>query len=144
MSVLRYTKKKISATKARRHYLKWRESQGIPVRCDEPLCRFHTEPLIWNGKPFKLVLDHKNGVNSYNRGENLQLLCPNCDSQLRTRGGGNKGKVKKEEGGFAKKHGEIWHYTVPADVGGKYQVSGQATSFRYEPVAPRGPDRDKG
>jgi hypothetical protein len=42
-----------------------------------------------------------NGNNSDNRPDNLRLLCPICDSQLPTRGGGNKGRIKKSEGGFA-------------------------------------------
>src|SRR5215203_2335439 len=72
-----------------RHYLRWREEQDppLPVRCDNPECFFHTNPLVWNGKPLKPILDHKEGNNTDNCPEMLRLLCSNCDSQLDTRGG---------------------------------------------------------
>jgi hypothetical protein len=71
----------------------------MPIRCDNPQRHFHTAPLVLNGEPFKPILDHNNDNNSDNRPENLQLLCPNCDAQLSTRGGGNKGRIKKAYGG---------------------------------------------
>ena len=92
---------KRSQSTVRRHYLKWRAEQGKPLRCDNPDCVFHREPLIWNGSPLPLVLDHENGNNSDNRSENLRLLCPHCDSQLETRGGANKGRIQKSESMFA-------------------------------------------
>ncbi len=76
------------------HYRKWREAQGLPRRCDNPKCRFHTERLIWNRRQLPLVLDHKEGNANDNRPEMLRYLCPNCDSQLETRGGKNRGRVK--------------------------------------------------
>lgn len=81
--------------KVRRHYLKWRGAQGLPVRCDNPACNFHTSPLEWNGRPLPLTLDHRSGNARDNRPENLRLLCPNCDSQNDlTRGGANAGRIK--------------------------------------------------
>lgn len=76
----------------RRHYLEWRSRKGIPDRCDNPACQFHTRPLVWNGKPLTLILDHADGNRRDNRPRNLQLLCPNCDSQSETRGGKNRGR----------------------------------------------------
>jgi hypothetical protein len=40
-----------------------------------------------------LILDHANGNRLDNRPNNLRYLCPNCDSQLSTRGGLNRGRV---------------------------------------------------
>jgi len=102
--VLRYTQTaEVSRSTIRRHYLRWRSehSPTIPVSCDNPECRFAVQPLKWNGRTLPLILDHVNGCNTDNRVKNLRLLCPNCDSQLSTRGGGNKGRVEKASGGFA-------------------------------------------
>jgi len=118
--VLRYQKGRRSQATVRRHYIKWRMQQNppIPLRCDEPTCMFHEKPLIWNGKDLKLILDHKNGVSGDNRPSNLQFLCPNCNSQQSTHGGGNKGKVEQSEGGFAvlKDDGKK-AYTLPMETG---------------------------
>jgi hypothetical protein len=98
----------------------WRSEQDppIPTRCDNPECTFHAGPLLWNGKPLALVLDHVNGNNTDNNPNNLRLLCPNCDSQLPTRGGRNKGRIEKAEGGYAfvSKTGRR-DYVLPAEPG---------------------------
>ena len=110
----------------RRQYLLWRASQtpSLPERCDNDRCVFHTQPLDWNGGPLKLILDHRNGVNTDNRPSNLRLLCPNCDSQIsETRGGANRGRVRKAAGGFGvKAKTGLWHYTLPVESG-RYQIS---------------------
>lgn len=126
--ILRYQEQELSRDTVRRHYLKWREEQGVPIRCDEPQCQFHSTSLEWNSKPFKPILDHTNGVNSDNRPENLRLLCPNCDSQLiETRGGANRGKTEKSSGGFSRlKSDGKRAYTMPAEAG-TYVISGQPT-----------------
>ena len=49
----------------------------------------------WNKKPITFHLDHKNGINSENRKENLRLLCPNCHSQTDTWCGKNKGEISE-------------------------------------------------
>jgi hypothetical protein len=74
--------------------------------------------------PLKPILDHMEGNNSDNRPEMLRLLCPNCDSQLPTRGGANRGRIEKSEGGFAKvgKDGKR-AYVLPAEPG-RYTITG--------------------
>ena len=47
-------------------------------------------PPIWRDSPLMLVLDHINGKRNDSRIENLQLVCPNCNSQLSTFCGRNK------------------------------------------------------
>lgn len=124
--VLRYQKGRRSQKTVRRHYIKWRSQQNppIPLRCDEPSCIYHHEPLVWNGKELKLILDHKNGVHGDNRPKNLQFLCPNCNSQQPTHGGGNKGKVEQSDGGYAKIRTDgKKDYVLPAE-GGSYKMTG--------------------
>jgi len=116
--VLRYKKGRRSPKTVKRYYIEWRLQQNppIPTRCDVPSCVYYRSSLMWNGKEIKLILDHKYGVSGDNRPENLQLLCPNCNSQQPTHGGGNKGKVEQSEGGFAKirKDGKK-DYALPAE-----------------------------
>jgi hypothetical protein len=49
---------------------------------------------LWNGKSLPLILDHIEGNRYDNLPASLRYLCPNCDSQLPTRGGANRGRVK--------------------------------------------------
>ena len=124
--VLRYSKDGMHRGTVRRHYREWRRSKGIPVRCDNSSCVFYLGPLEWNCKPLQPILDHKNGNNSDNRAQNLCFLCPNCNSQLKTQGGANKGKVENEEGGFAIRRDD-GGYFMPAEAGGSYLISGPDT-----------------
>jgi hypothetical protein len=94
-AILRYSPKKIDQGKVRRNYLRWRVENGLPDRCDNEACIFFTHGLIWNGKPLRLVLDHREGNRYDNSPHSLRLLCPNCDSQLPTRGGANRGRVQQ-------------------------------------------------
>lgn len=125
--VLRYTMEKRPARVVRRCYTEWRVAHDMPERCDVPACHFHTAPLEWCGKPLRLILDHKNGVNSDNRSTNLRLLCPNCNAQQPTHGGGNAGRVEKAEGGFAHVRDDgLRHYTMPAEPGATVITPGSA------------------
>ncbi len=92
--LLVYSPVEQSRSRVRSQYLRWRNERGIPERCDNPKCQFNSAPLVWNGKPLKLTLDHIEGNKFDNRPEMLRLLCPNCDAQLPTRGGGNRGRVQ--------------------------------------------------
>ena len=114
--VLRYSPKHGSRGKVRRAYAVWRAESGLPVRCDIPDCRYYTEPLKWNGKPLPLILDHESGNNRDNRARNLRFLCPNCDAQLPTRGGANRGRVPDAtEGAFTlmSKNGTRHYHLLP-------------------------------
>lgn len=52
------------------------------------------EPL-WKNKKLTLVLDHINGIPNDHRLENLQFLCPNCNSQTLTFAGRKTAKNYK-------------------------------------------------
>jgi hypothetical protein len=98
--VLCITEHKPSRSTVRRHYIEWRRSNGIVNRCDNQQCQFHCSPLVWNGKPLSLILDHRSGNMRDNTPENLRLLCPNCDAQnTETRGGANAGRIEVLQGG---------------------------------------------
>ena len=57
----------------------------LPYKCTE--CGLTD---TYNGKKVTLQLDHKNGINSDNRLENLNFQCGNCHSQTLTYAGKNK------------------------------------------------------
>jgi len=92
--VLILSRERKSQSTIRRCYDTWRRENQVPVRCDNPQCVYYSAPLVWNEKPLKLILDHSDGNKFNNSPSNLQYLCPNCDSQLSTRGGANRGRVE--------------------------------------------------
>jgi hypothetical protein len=50
---------------------------------------------MWNDKEIPIILDHIDGNHENNSKQNLRLICPNCDAQLPTYKGANKGKGRK-------------------------------------------------
>lgn len=50
----------------------------------------------WQGKPITLIVDHIDGDAHNWAIENIQLVCPNCDSQLPTFKGRNVGKSTRK------------------------------------------------
>jgi len=139
--VLRFSPTKVSQSTIRRYYEQYRREMGLPFRCDNETCAFHTQPPVWDGKPLPLILDHRDGVRRDNRPEKLRLLCPNCDAQLFTRGGGNKGRVSAvSDGGYviATRDGKF-HYTLVAETG-HYRVASGSGEFRIGQTTSREPD----
>ena len=113
-----------SRTTVKRYYEALRKERGIPYRCDNVDCQFHKEELVWNEQEIKMILDHINGNSRDNRAENLRYICPNCDSQLPTRGGSNIGRIINEsEGGFQVKHKDGKLDTLVAAKQGKISIN---------------------
>lgn len=94
--ILDYSLRPPSKAVVRNAYWKWRQDQRLPYWCDNEACSLHVPEPQWNGHRIVLTLDHIDGNSKNNRTSNLRLLCPNCDAQLPTRGGGNKGRVQQE------------------------------------------------
>ena len=70
----------------------------------ENTCEICYQGEIWNDQKLVMVLDHKNGKRNDHRIENLQMLCPNCNSQQKTFAGRqNKKKYYCEKCGDEKK-----------------------------------------
>jgi hypothetical protein len=125
--VLRYHPKPASRSTVRRHYAAWREAQAIQPRCDIEECIYFSSPLLWCGKKLPLILDHINGNNRDNSPNNLRYICPNCDSQLSTRGGANRGRVLEAgEGQYVllSRNGSR-HFHLICETG-HYQLKGHA------------------
>ena len=136
--LLCYRPTSVSRSSVRRHYALWRERQGIPPRCDMEHCQFHTQPLLWLGQALPLILDHANGNSLDNSPKNLRYLCPNCDSQLSTRGGRNRGRVLEAGEGkyvLASRDGKR-HYHLIAETG-RFQITGHAPMITIGPSTPQ-------
>ena|GEM_PF-1768446 len=122
---------KTNRTTVKRNYLRWREENSIPYRCDNEQCPLHAT-AIWNGEPVVLIMDHCDGANRNNRPQNLQLLCPNCDSQAITKGGFNRGRIRYAGStGYQVHHRNstrIDAYVFPARVGAVAEVGAIITT----------------
>ncbi|MCY2953316.1 MAG: hypothetical protein NTU53_15255 [Planctomycetota bacterium] len=123
-NVLRFALQSLSQATVRRYYDQYREEKGIPKQCDNPNCSFHNGPLVWNDKLLPLILDHVDGVRADNRPSKLRYLCPNCDAQLPTRGGRNKGRVSVNTGGYVvRRRDGKKDYTLVAEPG-SFRIAG--------------------
>lgn len=49
----------------------------------------------WRGQPTPLIIDHINGNSEQSTNDNIRMVCPNCDAQLPTYMGRNKGNGRK-------------------------------------------------
>lgn len=50
---------------------------------------------VWNGRELVFILDHISGDATDNSRPNLRMICPNCDSQLDTYKGRNRGNGRR-------------------------------------------------
>jgi hypothetical protein len=55
-------------------------------------CEICGTSKLWNNKELKFIVDHIDGNSDDSSPKNLRLICPNCDSQLPTFKGKNKGR----------------------------------------------------
>lgn len=58
----------------------------------------------WLSGPIPLELDHRNGLRTDHRLENLRLLCPNCHALTASYRGRNIGKHRHEPAGVVERH----------------------------------------
>ena len=146
-NVLRFAPQPLSQATVRRYYDHYRAEAGLPMRCDNPNCSFHSAALVWNDKLLPLILDHVDGVRADNRPRKLRYLCPKCDAQLPTRGGRNKGRVSVNTGGYVVRRGDgKKDYTLVPEPGSFGLAGGEPalTVVRKKGPRKRGRSAEKG
>lgn len=116
-----------NASRVARAFAAYRSELGLTDRCDIQDCRFHQEPLTWNGKELGIILDHEDGNRFNNQPSNLRYLCPNCNSQSPWNGGKAKGRVidSSELG---------WELRTPGggrEIGATGRAEGTASMFGH-------------
>ena len=79
---------------------------GVPEQCD--VCGGGP---VWQGRPMKLQIDHRNGKRWDNRRENIRFICPNCHSQTETFGSKNKATLTQDG---EKEFASIYDKTQPS------------------------------
>jgi len=90
-----------------------------------PSASFTGPQLELLGSKLPMILDHISGNNRDNRPKNLRYLCPNCDSQLSTRGGANRGRVQEAvEGRFVlmQRDGKLHTHVLPEPINVQIKV----------------------
>lgn len=66
--------------------------RGWCYRHLEQKCYECGQDTLWNNKPLRLQVDHRNGDTHDNRQSNLGMICPNCHTQTETWGVKNASK----------------------------------------------------
>jgi hypothetical protein len=86
----------------------------------------------------KLILDHSEGNRYDNSPRSLRYLCPNCDSQLPTRGGGNKGRVvdRTSDGYTLRNRDGSRIVAATARASGSSSASFVGAAIRANPASP--------
>lgn len=75
-----------------------RQFKKFVIRRDGDKCSLCNQEAEWQGKQLTMVIDHIDGDSTNNMPSNFRLVCPNCDSQLPTFKGANRGNGRATKG----------------------------------------------
>jgi len=87
---------------------------------------------MWLNKPIKLELHHKDGNNTNNKLENLEILCPNCHSLTDTFRKGKSALSEKREVEY-RKFKETLHSNVDGNLEPSFQLKEGAETIHDIP-----------